>query len=90
MQGKMSAVFVEVNGESTFFFFSTREYRCEQLGAFPRLLAVPPKVIRIAITKSAVERSHGSFWDTEEFRVLQQLLLAAHPCIERQSSDNQD
>ena len=86
----MPALFVEVNCESTFFFFSTREYRHEKLGAFPRLLSVPPEVIRIAITESAVERSHGSFWDTEEFRNLLQLLLAAHPCIERQSSDNQD
>jgi len=54
------------------------------------MLSVPPEVLKITITGSAVERSYGSFWDNEGFWALLHLLLAAHPCEERQRSHNQD
>ena len=60
MQGTMKAGFIEVNCESAFFLVAIRECGYQCLGAFPRMLSVPPEGLRSTITESAVERGHGS------------------------------
>ena len=60
VQGSMQAGFIEVNCESAFFLFTIREDGHQHLKAFPRMLSVPPEVVRRTITESAVERGHGS------------------------------
>jgi len=86
----MQAGFAEVSCESAFFLFTVRGDGHQCFGAFPRMLSVPPEVQKIRITISAVERSCGSLWNNEGFWALLHLLLAAHPCEERQRSHIQD
>ena len=90
VQGSMQAGFIEVNCESAFFLFTIGKDRHQHLGAFPRVLSVPPEVVNITITGSAVERGHASLWNNEGFWALLHLLLAVHPCAERQRSDKID
>ena len=54
------------------------------------MLLVPPDGLRSTVAETAVEGDHGSLWDNEGFWALLYLLLAAHPCAERQRSDGQD
>ena len=54
------------------------------------MLLVPPDGLRSTVAESAVEGGHGSLWDNEGFWALLHLLLALHPCAEKQRSDNQD
>ena len=86
----MQTGFIEVNCESAFFFFTIGEDGHQCLGGFPRMLSVPPEILRSTVTESAVERGPGSLWDNEGFWALLHILLAVHPCAERQKSDNQD
>ena len=60
VQGNMQAGSIEVSCESAFFLFPIGEDRCQQFKAFPRMLSVPPEVVRSTITESAVERGRGS------------------------------
>ena len=90
VQGNMQAGLIEVSCESAFFLVTIREDGHQCLGAFSRMLSVPPEILRITITESAVERGHASLWNNEGFWALLHLLLAVHPCAERQRSDNQD
>lgn len=87
MQGNIPAVFVEVKSEST--FFSPLDNMDMSNGTFPRLLSAPLK-FRTPITESAVEKHRGFLYDTEEFWVLLHLLVTAHPCTDRRSSDKKD
>ena len=60
VQGNMQALFIEVNCESAFFLFTVGEYGHQKHGTFPGILFVPPEVIIITITASAVESGDGS------------------------------
>ena len=90
VQGNMQAGSFEVNCQSSFFLVAIRECGYQCFGAFPRMLLVPPDGLQSTITESAVERGHGSLWNNEGFWALLHLLLAAHPCAERQRSDKLD
>jgi hypothetical protein len=70
MQGKIPAGFIKMCCVSSFVFVATGECGHQQLEAFPRILSVPPEVLRSTVSVSAVERSHGSFWNTEGIRML--------------------
>ena len=61
MQGNLQAGFIEVNCESAFFLFAIGEDGHQSRGTFPRMLSVPPEVLRITITESTVDGGHGSF-----------------------------
>lgn len=63
----MQAHFIEVNCESSFFLFTIGDDGHKSLGAFPRILSVPPEVISILIAESAGEKGHGTLRDTEGF-----------------------
>jgi hypothetical protein len=56
----MQAGSIEVSCKTAFFLFTIREDGHQHLKAFPRMLSVPPEVVRRTITESAVERGHGS------------------------------
>ena len=60
VQENMQAGFIEVSCESAFFLVTIGEDERQCLGSFPRMLSVPPEILRITITESAVERGHGS------------------------------
>ena len=50
VQGYIQAGLIEVSCESAFFLVTIREDGHQCLGAFSRMLSVPPEVLKITIT----------------------------------------